>query len=365
MKKILIFVVIFVMIMTSACSKPEDNEIATSIDENVQADQSNDTDDTKTEQTNDETISDLSEKDPEKYNNQEKTEENKVNTEVTDNEQENTTENESSDLDKNMVAEQPVEENTEPTYDDSDATPASSFEYSVDKDKKRVSIIKFIGNEKEVVIPNYIEGYPVKSLGMFFCNTDSSVELVIIPENIEIIHEQAFYGCKNLKTVITKSENLVIKRSAFESCSSLNNLILGEGVVEVGASVFRHCTSLRNIHIPSTLNKCGTGAFGGITIERLTFADGIETIGSSSCFVPAYGECTENSFKTVIIPASVKTIATYSFGENLQEITFLGDAPELVGEEEWFPKNVIIKYMKGTKGWDDPKWKSFNLVETK
>lgn len=356
--------------MISACSKPEDNEGASSIDENVQAEQSDDTVDTKAEQTTDETTNNLSEQESEKDNGQQKAENNNTNTPDTENQQKES-ENESSSTSENEnkietpTLEHQPEEKPEPVYDNSNATPSSSFKYSVDKDKKSVSIIEFIGNEKEIVIPNYIEEYPVKSLSMFFCNADSSVESVIIPENMEILHEQAFYGCKNLKTVITKSKNLVIKKSAFENCSSLNSLTLGEGVVEVGASAFRHCTSLRNIHIPSTLNKCGTGAFGGITIEKLTFADGIETIGSSSCFVPAYGERTENSFKTVIIPASVKTMATYSFGENLQEITFLGDAPEFVGEEEWLPENVIIKHMKGTKGWDDTKWKNFNLVETK
>ena len=354
MKRILAFILIFILLMSSACTMSNDEESAASIDINDEAEQSNDSTDSENKQTPD---TNATVKNPTEQNNQPV----QNNTQKDDQTIEEAPDDQQKDPENN-VEEEPKEDNKAPVYDDSDATPASSFEYMIKKENKSILIKKFKGSEKEVVIPNYIDGYPVKYIN-YESFRKTQIESLVISENIECIYDDAFDNCEKLKTVVIKSKKLVIGSNAFRYCSSLNNLTLGNGVIEVGASAFRYCTSLRDIQIPSTLNSCGTGAFGGITIEKLTFADGIEKVGSSGCFVPAYGEPTKNSFKTVIIPASVKTIVTFSFGENLQEITFLGDAPEIIGEEQLLPEKVVVKYKKGSKGWDDPKWKKFNLVE--
>ena len=269
------------------------------------------------------------------------------------------TENKSEENPEEQSKEEPV------IYDDSNATPASSFEYKIYEVDNYVYLKKFIGNEKDIVIPNYIEGYPVKYIGLN-CFMSTQIESVVISENIELIYDKAFQNCVNLKTVVTKSKNVVIGSSAFRYCSSLTDLTLGEGVVEIGSGAFTLCPSLKTIHIPSTLNKFGREAFAGLAIEKLTFADGIETVGGFSCFVPNFfTKLPENCFKSVTIPASVKKLYIYSFGENLQEMTLLGNAPELIKiyGENYLSENLIIKYKKGTTGWDDPKWKEFTLVE--
>ena len=370
MKRIVALMLIFILLLSASCSKPDDEENAV-IDTSVNSEQTNENEQQAPEQNQEKTpVPETQQQQKPNTDNTDQKEEPKPESTETQQPKPDSTETEqqkqpTSDTQNEPTQPEktPEEQKPEIIYDDSNATPASSFKYHIDKTENCVLIVKFIGTEKDVVIPNYIEGYPVKSISMYFCGADSTLESIVIPENIETIYDEAFKGCVSLKKIVTRSKKLSIGHRAFERCSSLNELVLGEGVIEVGAGAFRHCTSLRNIHIPSTLNTCGTGAFGGITIETLSFADGIETIGSSCCFYPAYGERTENSYKKLSIPASVKTLVTSSFGENLQEITFLGDAPEISGEEEILPKNVVVKYKKGTKGWDDPKWKAFKLVE--
>ena len=39
------------------------------------------------------------------------------------------------------------------------------------------------------------------------------------------------------------------------------------------------------------------------------------------------------------------------------------DKVEKIHGEERLYENLIIKYKKGTSGWDDPAWKEFKLVE--
>lgn len=356
------------MIMSSACTKKKDEpDDAVIVDNDTEVTDENETEETeKEEQSEDKTEPPAPEDDKtvipddsEKEDITEKPEQTPEQTPEKDNNSstEQTPEKKPDEKPEKQPEEEPV------VYDDSNATPASSFKYRVDKPNNEVHIQKFIGNEKDVVIPNYIEGYPVRSINDHsFMN--AQIESLVISENVEYVYDSAFENCENLKTIVTKSKNLVIGSSAFKYCSSLSNLTLGEGVVEVGSHAFTLCPSLKIIHIPSTLNKCGTSAFGGLAIEKLTFAEGIETIGSSGCFVPTFfGEPPENSYKSVTVPASVKKLVTLSFGENLQEITFLGNAPQIVGEETLLPENVVIKYKKGTIGWDDPVWKDYTLVE--
>ncbi len=370
MKKILALALIFVMLMSTACTKKPDEA-----DEPVIVDK-----DTETEATDENQPEQENQVQPPVTEDNNKTEnipegtEKKDAVEVPDNtpaqkpeqvpEQTPEKDNSSTEQAPEKKPEEKPEE--EPViYDDSNATPASSFEYKIYEVENYVYLQKFIGDEKDIVIPNYIEGYPVKRISQF-CFPNTQIESVVISENVELIYYGAFAGCENLETVITKSKNLVIEGRAFRGCSSLSNLTLGEGVVEIGSGAFTLCPSLKTIHIPSMLNKFGREAFAGLAIEKLTFADGIETVGGFSCFVPNFfTKLPENCFKSVTIPASVKKLYIYSFGENLQEMTLLGNAPELIKiyGENYLSENLIIKYKKGTTGWDDPKWKEFKLEE--
>lgn len=258
MKRIIAFTLILVLLMLSACSKSSDEDGIASIDTNVNSEQSNDNIDTEkdtTPQTNA-----------------------PVNNQSAQNNQTDTTTQEKEP--DNKVEQEPEEDNKSPVYDDSNATPASSFEYSLRKDGGSLLIKKFVGNEKDVIIPNYIDGYPVKSIGVAsFSNT--SAEKIVISENIEEIQPNAFSG-NNLKTATVKSKSIKFIGGAFNQCSSL---------------------------------------------ESITFM-----YDEGEFIAPIYYSC-----------------------PNLKEVVFLCDAPKCDDNSYVFVdhKKAIIKYKKGTKGWDD------------
>jgi len=252
------------------------------------------------------------------------------------------------------------------TERDADATNPKNFEYSIKQDEsgeKYIRIKKYIGDESDVVIPNYIDGIPVKKIGMLSFSKCQNITSLVVSENVELIDEYAFSSCLNLETVEIKSVSLKIGYQAFLGCKALKNLTLCEGVHTLDSQAFSSCTSLDVVHIPSTLNEWGANVFSGIAIKELTFADGIEKIGGVGCFQPGWGVSIKDSFKSVTIPASVKTIHAYSFAENLQEVIFLGDAPEVEGTDPLFYEKTVIKYKKGTKGWDSPDFADYTLVE--
>lgn len=273
-------------------------------------------------------------------------------------------ENESKDtsFDKPQEQPEPPEEVPDVMYNDPNATPASSFKYSIREDDNSAVIIQFIGTEKDVIIPNCIEGCPVKGISICAFN-QSKIESVVIPENIRNIYELAFGYCESLKTVTIKSKSLYTGPEAFRGCTALENLTLSEGVKKIEGYAFANCKSLRKVHIPSALNDCGNSVFGGTSLEEITFADGIEAIGGGFCFAPAIGAKDIPVLKSVTIPASVKEMTPYTFGDNLQEIIFLGDAPQFDHPSKAFWGNPVIKYKKGTKGWDAPVFAEYTLVE--
>lgn len=378
MKRFIGFAMIIIMLFVSSCTRGNDalDENGVVKDETVRSEETDgEISDTKddeqpdkdvnayvpekdtTQNENKDTNTDSGKKDSNPEQETEKQEE----PEVKEPEQQ---ENESKDtsFDKPQEQPEPPEEVPDVMYNDPNATPASSFKYSIHEDDNSAIIIEFIGTEKDIIIPNCIEGCPVNRIATcaFY---QSKIESVVIPENIRNIYDNAFRNNEALKTVTIKSKSLVIWFEAFRYCTALENLTLSEGVKKIEGYAFANCKSLRKVHIPSTLNDCGNNVFGGTSLEEITFADGIEAIGGGFCFAPVIGAKDIPVLKSVTIPASVKEMVWTAFGDNLLEIVFLGDAPQFDHPSKAFWGNPVIKYKKGTKGWDTPVFAEYTLVE--
>jgi len=75
------------------------------------------------------------------------------------------------------------------------------FEYTASSDGS-CEITKYLGSEPNVVIPEYIDGYKVTSIGKgAFYNCDF-IKTVTIPKNVTYIVEQAFQNCFSLTSII-------------------------------------------------------------------------------------------------------------------------------------------------------------------
>lgn len=127
---------------------------------------------------------------------------------------------------------------------------------------------------------------------------------IVLPENIEIIREQAFAESKiesvnlpesllkieyaafeatMLTDVVIPSKIKEIPQEAFESCGSLRSVVLPEGIISIGASAFHGCASLPAINLPETVTSFGSGAFGGSGLSSITIPEGV-TVISGGCF---------------------------------------------------------------------------------
>ncbi len=124
----------------------------------------------------------------------------------------------------------------------------------------------------DVVIP---DGYTKIEDGAFMDWGRKSLKNVILPNSVKVIGENAFNGCKSLKSVtipnnidtipnsidtIPNSKN-VIGAQAFMECKSLKNVTIPDGVTKICRYAFSGCSSLKTITIPKSVAEIDCWAF--------------------------------------------------------------------------------------------------------
>lgn len=173
-----------------------------------------------------------------------------------------------------------------------------NFEYSNDLNGYIISPNKYSGwdwdgNEPYLFIPStrLMDGMPVVGLSGFgslkyleiiefespchvkyicdncfeYCTSLGSNEGLKLPESIETIGDNAFYGCTGLQSVNLSSNLKSIGRSAFELCISLESITLPKSLKVIREYAFRNCANYDN-----------WGNFIGGGLQSVKFEDGVD-----------------------------------------------------------------------------------------
>ena len=115
-----------------------------------------------------------------------------------------------------------------------------------------VNLIKPL--EKELYIPNDINGKPMVRIGKNVFKNNSNIEKVVIGINCKTIGEGCFENCVNIRQVDIPISLVNIEPKAFSGCSGISVLNLSS-VKHIGALAFQNCTELRKIYLSE---QCGT-----------------------------------------------------------------------------------------------------------
>ena len=97
-----------------------------------------------------------------------------------------------------------------------------------------------------------------------------------VPNSVKHISREAFYGCKNLQSVVIPNSVTSIGYWAFLGCDNLQNVVIPNSVTSIGNEAFWDCVNLQNVVIPNSVTSIGNEAFSGcynlqsLTIEALT-----------------------------------------------------------------------------------------------
>ena len=135
---------------------------------------------------------------------------------------------------------------------------------------------------------------------------DKNVGSIEIPDGIRYIGNEAFAGCRGLKSVTIPDSVRGIGYSAFNGCRSLTSVTIPEGVTDIRESTFCDCHSLTSITIPDSVTSIGKYAFQYSGLRSITIPDSVRGIGYS-----AFYDCT--SLTGVTLGNSVTSIGGCAF----------------------------------------------------
>ena len=163
---------------------------------------------------------------------------------------------------------------------------------------------------KEVNIPSTVTEITKRA----FYST--ALEHVTIPENVNIIRDSAFNGCKNLSSVTLPIGLETIELYAFYNCSALTAINIPDSVTSFGTHVFQGCTALADVRLPEGWLSIPSYTFESCTaLEKIVIPDSVASIQDH-----AFKNCT--ALKESTWGENLQTISSYAF-ENCDALTEL------------------------------------------
>lgn len=175
----------------------------------------------------------------------------------------------------------------------------NGFKYSIENGE--VTVLGYVGEDTEIVVPSEIDGLPVCHIGKSFIEGNREIISVVIPNTVLTIGIAAFRNCFYLDSVTLPKGISEIPRFAFEDCSELKSIEIGSNVTLIDENAFYGCCKLNNVVIPSNVKKINNRAFDFCTsLTSITLSEGLESIGDE-----VFMDCM--SLESIKIPNSVKT----------------------------------------------------------
>ena len=217
--------------------------------------------------------------------------------------------------------------------------PAEDFEYEQYEDDSgtAIRITGCISSSKKVVIPEEIEGRPVREIGESSFKNNIEVASVTIPDGVTKIEYDAFYGCTGLTFVTIPGSVIEISGFAFSGCTGLTSVVIPDSVTWIGMAAFGGCTALTSVVIGNGVTEIGNSTFSGCTaLTSVTVPDSVTEIGSY-----AFSDCT--GLTDLTLPNSVTEIGISAFS-NCPDLTIQcpsGSTAEQYAIENEIPYTLI------------------------
>ena len=218
-------------------------------------------------------------------------------------------------------------------------------------DSTKSCIVGYLGSDSVVVIPNAVT--VIGDEAFKGCTKLTAIE---IPNSVTAIGSSAFYGCSSLTSIEIPNSVTAVGSSAFYGCSSLTSIEISNSVTGIGEQAFYNCKGLNLMDVPESVATIGKNAFYGIDtilyagkasgtpwgakkVIRGTVKDGdfVYADSTKSCIVGYLG-----SDSVVVIPNSVVSIGAEAFN-NCKGLKFLSipDSVSFIGENAFLGVDTI------------------------
>ncbi|MBR2571513.1 MAG: leucine-rich repeat domain-containing protein, partial [Clostridia bacterium] len=133
------------------------------------------------------------------------------------------------------------------------------------------------------------------------------IQAAIFEPGVTGIGKDAFWGCRNMKSVAIPDSVTSIGGGAFENCSALETVILSDNITEMEGGIFSGCTGLTSVSLPSGLTSIEHAMFqdcGNLPEIRLP---------DSVTYIDDFVFCGCWRLASISIPSGVTAIGEYAF----------------------------------------------------
>ena len=192
------------------------------------------------------------------------------------------------------------------------------------------------GQSTAIVIPAEHEGLPVVEIAdsaFAYSKHNSDIISVTIPDTVTTIGKNAFYSRQSDLTTVNIGENSELKtigNNAFSGCRALKSIWLPASVTSIGDSAFNNCGSLNTITVSS-----GNTVYSSEGNNLIEIATHTLIRGSNSSVIPstvtkiAQAAFRRATLTTLTIPVSVIAIENYIIQDSaITSITYEGTAEQ-------------------------------------
>ena len=177
----------------------------------------------------------------------------------------------------------------------SSAAKTGVYTYTVKNGKATINRVDS-GVGESIIIPAYINGYKVSTIGEYCFQGCENLKYIIMPNTVTKIDDVAFYECTYLQDFTIPESVTTIGHAAF-SWTSIEKIYISKNVKNISINPFIECQDLTEINVdPDNKYYCDVD---GVLFNK----DKTELIAYPS----------GNARKTYTIPSSVKTIRGGAF----------------------------------------------------
>ena len=167
----------------------------------------------------------------------------------------------------------------------------------------------------------------VTSIGIYAFSGCAGLASVTIPDSVTSIGNMAFSGCAGLASVTIPDYVTSIGDGAFTGCKGLTSVTVPDSVTSIGDGAFANCAGLTSVKIGNSVAKIGGYAFGGCAgLTSVTIPDSVTSIGNG-----AFSNCA--GLTSVTIPPSVTEIGGAAVPESTVIYGYAGSYAQQWAEE--------------------------------